>query len=39
MAAGLAGDTVTKGSERFCEILTGEIPWKPQMAITSSRTK
>lgn len=39
MAAGLAGDTITERPERFREILPREITRKPQMAITSSRTK
>ena len=39
VAACLASDPVSEIGERLCEIVTGDVPRKPQALMTSSRTK
>ena len=39
VTTGLTGDPVAQIGEGFCEVVTGDVPRKPQALMTSSRTK
>jgi hypothetical protein len=39
VTTGLTGDSVAETGEGLREVVTGDVPRKPQALITSSRTK